>query len=109
MALAGNMADAILGGVLEIIIETFRAYGEPSANAVRARALPGQGVPTDLRVECARRIRRDYPVGTLFRVWATLTDREGTSFLYTDYRGTYEPVTPDQARTFIAQRYGQRV
>lgn len=94
---------------MEIIIETFRAYGEPSASAVRARPLPGQGVSTDLRVECARRIRRDYPVGTCFRVWATLTDREGTSFLYTDYRGTYERVTIEQAQAFIAERYGNRI
>jgi len=94
---------------MEIIIETFRAHGEPSANAVRARAFPGQGVSTDLRVECARRIRRDYPVGTLFRVWADLTDREGTPFLYTDYRGTYERVTVERAREFIAERYGNRI
>ena len=93
---------------MEIIIETFRARGEPSANAVRARPLPGQGVLTDLRVECARRIRRDYPVGTLFMVWATLTDREGTPFLYTDYSGSYEVVTIQQAEDFIRNQYGRR-
>ena len=62
---------------MQIIIETFRQYGEPSGKLVRARPLAGQGLPTSTRVECARRIRVDYPVGSLFKVWATVTDREG--------------------------------
>jgi len=93
---------------VEIIIETFRAYGESSASSIRARALPGQGVSTELRVECARRIRRDHPIGSLFKVWATLTNREGTDFLYTDYRGAYEKATPQQAKDFIETQYGHR-
>lgn len=93
---------------MEIIIETFRAYGEASGSAVRARALPGQGVSTDLRVECARQIRRDNPIGSLFRVWATLTDRKGTPFLYTNYRDGYEKVTLVQAKKFIGSTYGRR-
>jgi len=44
----------------------------------------------------------------LFKVWATLTNREGTDFLYTDYRGAYEKATPQQAKDFIETQYGHR-
>lgn len=94
---------------MEIVIETFRAHGEPSGSMVRARPLPGQELSPELRVECTKRIRRDYPVGSLFLVSAKLTDRQGgTPFLYTNYRDTYERLTPVQAARFIRDQYGQR-
>lgn len=94
---------------MEIVIETFRAQGEPSGSQVRARPLPGQGLSTELRVECAKRIRHDFPAGSLFRVRAKLTDREGgTPFVYTNYRDRYERLTPAQAKQFIQSQYGSR-
>ena len=53
---------------------------------VHIRPLPGQRHPPELHVECSRRLKRDYPVGTRFRIWAKLTDREGTDFLYSNPR-----------------------
>jgi hypothetical protein len=39
---------------------------------------------------------RKYPVGTRFRIWAKLTDREGCGqFLYTSWRWKFE-VLSDQ-------------
>ena len=94
---------------MEIVIETFRAHGEPSSSGIRARPVLGQGLPPQLRVECSKHIRRDYPVGSLFKVWAKLTDREGGApYLYTNYRDSYERVSPAQAQKFIAEKYGRR-
>ena len=58
---------------------------------VHVRPLPGQRFPVHLHVECARVIRKNYPVGTRFRIFAKLTDREGGGeFLYSSYRWKYE-------------------
>lgn len=35
---------------------------------VHIRPCPGQGYPADMHVECARKLRTDYPVGTRFRL-----------------------------------------
>lgn len=90
---------------MHIIIETFRQYGEPSSSKVRARPLAGQGLPTDLRVECSKKMRLDHPVGSLFKVWASVTDREGTTFVYTNHRDGYERVTPAAAAAFIRKTF----
>lgn len=90
---------------MHIIIETFKQYGEPSSSKVRARPLAGQGISTALRVECSKRMRLDHPIGSLFKVWATVTDREGATFVYTNYRDRYERVTPAQAQAFIRKTF----
>lgn len=58
---------------------------------VHVRVLPGQRFSTDLHVECGRNLRKDYPVGTRFRIWAKLTDREGGGeYLYSYWKWKYE-------------------
>jgi hypothetical protein len=58
---------------------------------VHIRALPGQGYPDDIHVECSKKLSRNYPVGTRFRLRAKLTDREGgKEFLYSSFRWDYE-------------------
>ena len=42
------------------------------------RPSSGQGLPTNLHVECLKSLSRNYPVGTRFRIKAKLTDREGS-------------------------------
>lgn len=87
---------------MQIIIETFLARGESSGSDVRARPLPGQGMPTTWRVECSKSMRDLHPIGTLFKVWAKITNRlGGNPFVYTNYRDPYEVVTPGEARAFI--------
>lgn len=55
--------------------------------AVHVRPCPDQGFPTYLHVECSKTLTRDYPIGTVFRIRAKLTDREGGGeFLYS-YHG----------------------
>jgi hypothetical protein len=44
---------------------------------VHIRPTAGQGLPTNLFVECSKRLSYDHPVGTRFRIRAKLTDKEG--------------------------------
>jgi hypothetical protein len=61
---------------------------------VHVRPLPGQRFATDLHVECSRKIRTGYPVGTRFRILAKLTDREGGGeYLYSSWQWKYEVIS----------------
>lgn len=54
---------------------------------VHIRPCKGQGYPETLHVECSKKLSRDYPVGTKFRIRAKLTDREGGGeYLYSHFR-----------------------
>jgi len=58
---------------------------------VHIRPCKGQDYPGTMHVECSKKLSRDYPVGTRFRITAKLTDREGGSeFLYSHYSWKYE-------------------
>jgi hypothetical protein len=87
---------------MEIIVESFVARGENSSSVVRARPIPGQGLSSDLRVECSKSMRGAHPVGTLFRVWATWKRKgDGQPFLYSSYRSRYEVISPALAGDFL--------
>jgi hypothetical protein len=47
---------------------------------IHVRPLPGQGYD-GWAVQCSRKLCRDYPVGTKFRLKATTTDQDGTNYL----------------------------
>lgn len=66
---------------------------------VHIRPVPGGPYPTNLHVECSKKMSREHPVGTRFRIWAKLTDREGGGeFLYTSWRWDYEVISqPERA------------
>ena len=54
---------------------------------VQLRPVSGQRFATDLLVEGSKSLTQDYPVGTRFKVQATLTDRPGGGqFLYTSWQ-----------------------
>ncbi len=60
---------------------------------VHVRPRPGQGIPTSMHVECSKDLSRKYPVGTIFRIKAKLTDREGEGdFLYSYFGWKFEVV-----------------
>lgn len=91
----------------EVVIETYRAGGEPSRHSVRARPVGGQGFDATMKVECSSSMRTGYPVGTKFKVRAKITDREGSRpFLYTSYRWPYEVLSDQEAHDFIRAHYG---
>lgn len=88
----------------KVAIETIRNPAEPSSKSYRARPLPGQGLDTEMRVECSSKMRNAHPPGTVFIVTAKVTDREdGTPFLYTHFNWAYEIVARAEADSRIAQ------
>ena len=66
-----------------VIVESYRERGSGLHGDVHIRPIVSEGLPLGIRVECAKSLSRDYPVGTKFRIKAKLTDREdGGEFLY---------------------------
>jgi hypothetical protein len=90
---------------MEIIVETYVPYGEPSSAGLRVRPLPGQGVDPKLKVECSRSMRQQYPAGSLFRLVVKLTEREGTKFLYAYHAAPFEHVSREEAERFISTMF----
>jgi len=90
-----------------IVIETYRNPGEPTDARIRARPLPGQGLDVNMKVECSRKMREKYPIGTKILIEAKVTDREGgTPFLYAYRNATYKVLSDSDAATFIQKHYG---
>lgn len=75
-----------------IVVES---YSPPNTSGlhgkVHIRPVEGQRYSASLHVECSKRLKTDYPVGTRFRIKAKLTDREGEGeFLYSSYKWSFE-------------------
>ncbi|NMG16749.1 hypothetical protein [Aromatoleum bremense] len=69
---------ALHGNYKEIIVESFRPASTGGKHGpVHVRPIPGQPFPPSLFVECADRLKREYPVGTRFKIRVKLTDKEG--------------------------------
>ena len=67
----------------EVIVESYRESGSGLHGDVHIRPLSGQGFVEGIRVECAKSLSRDFPIGTRFKIKAKLTDKEdGGEFLY---------------------------
>jgi hypothetical protein len=61
-----------------IVVESFiPADTSGRHGSVHIRPIAGQGLPTNVFVECSKKLSYDYPVGTRFRIRAKLTDKEG--------------------------------
>jgi hypothetical protein len=75
-------------------VESYR----PSAmsglhGSIHIRPVAGQGYPSDMHVECSKKLSRDYPAGTRFRIRAKLTDREGGGeFLYSYFGWAFDVI-----------------
>lgn len=75
----------------QVIVETYYTDDRPSS--IRVRPVPGQAFPITMNVECSKTMRKAYPVGTQFRIYAKETSREdGKLFLYSHYNWKFEVV-----------------
>ena len=75
----------------QIVIETYLSGPRGDHGSVRARPIPGEFYPTTMNVECSKDMRQRHPVGTKFRIYAKVTDKEGSPpFLYTHYSWPYD-------------------
>ncbi len=85
-----------------VAVETYRNKGEASSAQIRARPLPGQGFPVDMKVEFSRKMRELHPVGTVFVIQATVVDRGSSSFLYSSYQWPCKVIARSKAMELIA-------
>ena len=66
-------------------IESFE--GRQAGGGVRLRPIAGQAYPPSMLVEGNKSLVEDYPVGSRFRVQATVTNRPtGGQFLHTSWQ-----------------------
>jgi hypothetical protein len=79
----------------QIVIETYEGPPRGSHGSVRARPVEGQFFPPTMNVECSRDMRKRFPVGTRFRVFAKEVEPAGgdSPFLYSHFSWPYEVVS----------------
>jgi hypothetical protein len=88
------------------VIRSFYHTGGGTSNPIEACPIAGQGLDTSMRVECSEHMRNSHPVGTLFKIRAKVTNRQGgRPFLYTNYRWDYEVLTEAVAELFVKQNF----
>lgn len=77
-----------------VLVESYRPNNTSGLHGdVHIRPRPGQGFPLTMHVECSKSLSRSYPVGTIFRIRAKLTDREGSGdFLYSYFGWKFDVV-----------------
>lgn len=75
-----------------VVVESFKPSVSSGLHGeVHIRPVAGQGMSKTLHVECSKKLSKDYPVGTKFRIRAKLTDREGGGeYLYSYFRWPVE-------------------
>jgi hypothetical protein len=89
------------GTYRKIIVQSCSHSGGGSSSKVRCRPIAGQGLPTDMFVECSKKMRMAHPVGTLFEIQAKVTDREGGNhFVYTSSQWEYRVVPENEIIIF---------
>ena len=75
----------------EIIVETYLSGKRGKSGQIRVRPVEGQKYDTSLNVECSKKMRHRYPVGSKLKLRVLLTDKEGgTPFLYSRYDWPYK-------------------
>ena len=86
----------------DLIIETYEHRGGGSHHSIRARPMSGQGLDTDMKVECSSKMRASVPVGSKIRIRAKIVNPENArSFLYTHFSWPYEVMSDQKAKEFI--------
>ena len=82
---------------VDVVVESYRESYSGLHGDIHIRPAAGQRFPQTLRVECSKRLSRDYEPGTHFVIRAKLTDREeGGEFLYSYFGWPFRVVSrPD--------------
>jgi hypothetical protein len=75
-----------------VVVESFLPASTSGLHGdVHIRPVAGQGLDTDMFVECSKELSKNYRVGTRFRIKAKVTDREGSRpFLYSYFGWRYD-------------------
>jgi hypothetical protein len=84
----------------EVAVESFI---DPRTGRVNIKPMAGQAFAPSLPVQCARKLREDYPPGTRFLLNAKLTDRlGGPQFLYAWHGDVVQVLSAAAAKRFLA-------
>jgi hypothetical protein len=75
-----------------VVVESYRTSRTSGLHGdIHVRPVAGEQFPQTLHVRSPKEMRRKYPVGTRFRIYAKLTDKEGGNpFLHTHHNWDYE-------------------
>jgi hypothetical protein len=74
-----------------IVVETYRISGSGLHGDIHVRPVEGEQFPQTMHVRFPRKVRHAHPIGTRFRVYAKLTDKDGGNpFLHTNHAWDYE-------------------
>jgi hypothetical protein len=77
----------------QVVVETYEAVKSGKSSRIHVRPIAGEAYPPTMDVECSRKMRKEFPVGTRFRIYAMETNREGGKpFLYSRYDWPYEVI-----------------
>lgn len=101
---------ALNNAYVDILVESFRPPKTGGRHGlVHVRPLKGQQYPTHLLVECSKKLVTDHPPGTIFRIRAKLTDREGgAEFLYSSYRWPFFVLSKRAVTAFLKKARKRR-
>ncbi len=87
----------------EVIVETFLPSGEASRSAVRVRPIAGQGFSSALRVQCSKKMRESYAVGTRFVLTLKIMGRGGPVYLHAHHDAPFRLATEEDTRRLLAR------
>lgn len=92
----------------EVIVETYsasRALGDTGRSKIRVRPIAGQGMDTNLKVECSKKMREMYPAGTKFKLsLKTIVPENNREFLYAHFNAPYEVLTDEEVTNFLNKK-----
>lgn len=101
--------DASLDLAMQIVIQTFTNFGEPSAERVRTKPYPGQ-FDRDYRVWCSTSQREAALADSLFLVEATwVTPESREPYLRVGLNKPWIPVTVAKAKAHVAKLAGRKL
>lgn len=74
-------------GYQSILVQSYASTDSNHRFSVEIRPISGEIFPTSLLVECSKEMHTDYPLGTIFRICATLKQKKDSRpHLYSSYR-----------------------
>ena len=78
-----------------IIVESYKPKSTAGLHGpVHIRPIAGEMFPQSLQVECSKKLSRDYPPGTRFKLKVKLTDKDGTGdYLYSHFKWKVEVIS----------------
>lgn len=89
-----------------IVVETFLNPGEPSSSKIRVRAVAGQGIAADVRVQCSKGMREEFRLGQRFLLEVNWCKPDAAKdFLTANFRDKPHPLSDAEAQRHISENF----